>query len=381
MVLEVLSALKKFFATYPSRFMDRAHKYAGYWKGYSSVFFFVNIALALVVGALFPPLAAALRPLLPYVVFFTLFPAMMGVPVEGLSERGKRALRRRKAVYGERYFVEGLSERGKRALLVSAVVNFLVSPLIAYFWSGLFPIGVDPRLVVGWVLVFAVPSSVVMVVWTELSGGDRGTALAIQVMSLMVAILAIPLWMTLPAGVYVPADPVAMAITALWVIGLPFVAGVGARALVLHTDYGEEALENRIGPVLSSVSGIGMYLVMFIAISGEAPAILGNLHLVWVLALSTAIVYPLLLFLTMLVSKVSRLSYRDALPTWYATTSRDCIVALAVAATALGGLAVLPALVVPIFQTLLIYLIWEISVRIRRHVDSILFEIFPVDEY
>ena len=56
-----------------------------------------------------------------------LFPMMMGIVIEELK----------------------LVAKDKKIILVSIIINFILSPLLAYFWSKLFFVGFDPKFIAG----------------------------------------------------------------------------------------------------------------------------------------------------------------------------------------------------------------------------------------
>ncbi len=325
--------------------IQKIQRVSGFLKKYLPLFVFIDIVLALSTGLLFPSFVSTLSPLIPYGMFIMLFPMMMGIVIEELK----------------------LVAKDKKIILVSIIINFILSPLIAYFWAKLFFIGFDPKFIAGWILKLTVPCSAMMVAWTGLSKGKTETALVIQVASFLIAIFAIPLWMILLVGEYVPVDFLVIAKKILWIIVLPLIAGVGARELIIHRKYGKEVFKNDIKPFLPPISSIGMYFVIFIAISREATAIITNFHLVWILILSIFVVYPVLFGLSIIISKKSGISYENAIAIGFATTAKNHGITLALAITAFGGLSVLPPSIVPMFQVLLMMFIWKISPKIRSH--------------
>ena len=328
--------------------IQKIQRFSGFLKEYLPLFIFIDLILALSTGIFFPSFVSSLRFLIPYGMFVMLFPMMMGIVIEELK----------------------LVVKDKKILLIAIIINFIISPLIAYFWAKLFFVGLDPKFIAGWILKLTVPCSAMMVAWTGLSKGKTETALVIQVLSFLVAMFAIPLWMILLVGEYVPISFMFIAEKIFWILVLPLIAGIGVRELIIHKKYGKEVFKNDIKPFLPPISSIGMYVVIFIAISGEAAAILTNLHLIWILILSIFIVYPLLFVLSLVISKKSGISYENAIAIGFATTAKNHGITLALAITAFGGLSVLPASIVPMFQILLMLLIWKISPKIKKYFEG-----------
>lgn len=313
-------------------------------KEYLPLFIFIDIVLALIVGFTFPDFSKSVKFLVPYAMFVMLFPMMMGISIEELKEVAK----------------------DKKILGISIMINFVLSPIIAYLWARFFFTGLDPLFVAGWILKLVVPCSSMMVAWTGLSKGKTETALVIQVVSFLVAILAIPFWMTLLVGSYAPVSFMFMFEKILLIIVLPLVIAIATRELIIHKRYGKEVFQNDIKPFLPPTSSLGMFIIVFIAIAGEASAILKNLHLIWILTLSVFIVYPLLFLIAIGISKKFNVSYENAIAIGIGSTAKNHGITLAIALSTFGGLAVLPPSIVPMFQILLMLGIWKISPKIKR---------------
>ena len=185
----------------------KVQKTSKFLKNYLPLFIFIDIVLALLVGFIFPDFATSIKFLVPYAMFVMLFPMMMGIAIHELKEVAK----------------------DKKILGISMMINFVLSPIIAYLWARFFFTGFDPMFIAGWILKLVVPCSTMMVAWTGLSKGKTETALVIQVVSFLVAMLAIPLWMTLLVGSYAPVSFMFIFEKILWIIILPLVLAIATR--------------------------------------------------------------------------------------------------------------------------------------------------------
>ena len=107
--------------------IQKIQRVSGFLKKYLPLFVFIDIVLALSTGLLFPSFVSTLSPLIPYGMFIMLFPMMMGIVIEELI----------------------LVAKDKKIILVSIIINFILSPLLAYFWSKLFFVGFDPKFIAG----------------------------------------------------------------------------------------------------------------------------------------------------------------------------------------------------------------------------------------
>ncbi|MDZ7761589.1 MAG: bile acid:sodium symporter [Desulfovermiculus sp.] len=319
-----------------------------YLQRYLPLIIFVDLLAAIAVGSWYPDLVHSLKPLIPYGMMLMLIPIMMGIAIRELKQIAT----------------------DKKVILIAVLINFVLSPVIAYLWAELFFAGIDPGFIAGWILKLTVPCSGMMVAWTGLSGGKTETALIVQVLSFLVAIVAIPFWLTVLAGKFVVIDFWFIAQQIFWIIILPMIVGIGAREGLIIPKYGKEVFNKEIKPFLPPLSSIAMFFVIFVAVSGESVLILNNLNLFWILAASVFIVYPLLFLISIFVAKKSGLSYEYGIAIGFGTTAKNHGITLALATTTFGGLAVLPPSVVPMFQVLLMLGIWKLSPWVKRYFEK-----------
>ncbi len=318
--------------------------FSRFLKKYIPLITLLDILAALYVGTHYHTFTSSLNPLILPVVLLMLLPMMMTIVVKELK----------------------LVIRDKKIIIIASLINFVLSPLIGFIWAALFFNGLDPQFIAGWILKLTVPCSSMMVVWTGMSRGKTETALVIQVVSFLLATVAIPLWMTLLVGTYVSVDFWFFGKKIMLIIVLPMVAGASIRELLICRKYGKKFFKEEIKPFLPPISSVGMFMVIFIAVGGQASAIVDNLHLVGILLISIVLVYPLLLVLSLVVSKKAMIPYQDSIAIGFATTAKNHGIALALAVSSIGGLSILPSTIVPIFQVSLMMIIWKMSSRIEQ---------------
>mgnify|MGYP000600799952 CR=1 FL=1 len=319
-----------------------------YLQRYLPLIIFADLAAAITIGSWNPDLVHSLKRLIPYGMMLMLIPIMMGIAIRELKQIAT----------------------DKKVILIAVLINFVLSPVIAYLWAELFFTALDPKFIAGWILKLTVPCSGMMVAWTGLSGGKAETALIVQVLSFLVAIVAIPFWLTLLAGKFVVIDFWFIGKQIFWIIILPMIVGIGAREGLIIPRYGKERFNQEIKPFLPPLASIAMFFVIFVVVSGESAMILKNLDLLWILAISVFIVYPLLFLISIFVAKKSGLSYEYGIAIGFATTAKNHGITLALAATTFGGLSVLPPSVVPMFQVLLMLGIWKFSPWVKKYFEK-----------
>lgn len=325
----------------------KVQKFSAFLTKYLPILFIIDVTLSLTIGILFPSVVYALKSTVTFALFFVLFPMMMGIAFKEVKRVG----------------------RNGRILAISMGLNFIVAPIVAYLWAKLFFTGLDPLFIAGWILKITVPASSMMVAWTGIAHGKIETALLIQVLSFLIAIIMIPIWMTILVGTYVPVDFLYFTEQILIIIVVPMIVGLFVKTIIVKKR-NEKYFNTEIKPFLPPLSTLGMYYVIFVAIGQQASIIITHLDLIGILIVSICVVYPGLFALSIYISKKVGLPYKDAIAIGFGTTAKNHGITLVLAITTFGGLAVLPPSLVPIFQVILMIIITKLSPRIEKYFDS-----------
>ncbi len=318
-------------------------KFFAIMRKYLPLFVLIDIGLALLIGNAAPDALKALKPWVPVPLFFMLYPMMINFRVEHAT----KALRNPKVV------------------LAALAINFIISPpLAALFAHWFFPNG-DPYLIAGFILKVTVAGSGMVAAWTGFAKGRVETALTILATGLLLVIVAVPIWMVILVGQTVPIDLWLMVKQLLEIVVLPLLAGALTRRFILQR-YGP-ATYKKIQPALPTVSSLGMYFIIFIAVGMQAHNILTHPEIIWQLIPAMIILYSFLFILAIAYAKAAGLDFEDAIAIGYSTTGKNHSITLALAITSFGGLATLPPAFAPMVQIPLMILILKAAPWLHRH--------------
>jgi ACR3 family arsenite efflux pump ArsB len=306
----------------------------------------IVVCLALFIGYHFPAVRA-MKKIIPFLLFFMLLPMMITLRIENIAN----------------------ALRDFKLSVISIFVNFLIAPLLGALWAYLLFRNTDPFLAAGFILKVAVPCSGMVAAWTGYAKGKVESALLIVALSLLLAIIFVPFWMWVLAGIYVKIHPATMFKSILLIVVLPLAAGLFTRRLLVKR-YGKPSFV-KMAPIFPFISTCGMFLMQFTIIAPQAKLIVS--HFTWVILIFLGIVtlYPIIFILTILLSKWTRTGYGDGIALGYSVTARAHAITIGIATTTFGGtLAVLPAAVAPIMQILIMTSILTFSGRIQQFFEK-----------
>jgi ACR3 family arsenite transporter len=199
--------------------------------------------------------------------------------------------------------LNGLKEIRKslKAIYLSSFVNFIVYPLIAYI-IGYFFLQDQKAVWFGLVMLSLVPTSGMTIGWTYRTKGNITTSMAIISLSTIFACVflpfAIPLITKSILGEnYSEVSRLVILEKLFFIIIIPAILGFIIRKLIIKFG-GDEKFE-KVKPLNSSISALGVLVVTFLIMSLEATqSLTSNPQIFLVISIPTVIFYISILFLS-----------------------------------------------------------------------------------
>ena len=273
-------------------------------------------------------------------VFLIIYPMMVNVRFEALLRAG----------------------RNVRGVGIALLFNFVWAPLVGWLLASVFLS--DPLLVLGFLLVMVVPCSSMAIGYTGLAKGDLELATVVVALSFILAIVAVPFWMTIFASRYAVAVPMSDLMSSiLTVLVAPMILGYATRRVLLR--WLGPARFAGIAPLFPALSLVGMYSIVFLIFFGKADLILDRWQTVAILLVPNALFIGLSLAVLTWLDRRLGLGDAENMAVAFTTTGKTTGTAIAIATTAFSPLVAIPAATMPIFQILLMVLYLRSASRIR----------------
>jgi len=282
----------------------------------------------------------SIGPVTTVAVFLIIYPMMVNVRFEALLRAG----------------------RNLRGIGIALAFNFLWAPLVGWVLATVFLS--DPQLALGFLLVMVVPCSSMAIGYTGLAKGDLELATVVVALSFLLAIVAVPLWMTLFAGGFGITVPIGDLVTSiLTVLVAPMILGYATRRGLLR--WLGNVRFAAIAPLFPALSLLGMYSIVFLIFFGKASLILGQWQTVAILLVPNAIFMGLTLLVVTLIDHRLGMGYEEHMAVAFTSTGKNNATAIAIATTAFSPMVAIPAATMPIFQILLMVLYLRAAPRLR----------------
>ncbi len=273
-------------------------------------------------------------------VFLIIYPMMINLNLEALAKAG----------------------RNWRGLALSLVYNFVWAPVLGYLLAKGFLS--DPLLALGFLMVMVVPCSSMSIGYTGLAEGDVELATVTVALSFLVAVGAVPLWMSVFAGQYHVAVPIgSMLITILEVLVAPMILGYLTRLALVH-HYGKQKYR-QFQPFFPSLSLMGLFAIVIVIFFAKATTIVDKWQIILLLLVPEALFFLVTLIVITLLNRQMKISYKEHMALVFASTGKNNGTAIAIAATAFSPLVAVPAAVMPVFQIFFLVTYLKMADKVR----------------
>lgn len=318
---------------------------ADHVRKYLIIYTVVSLAIAIPVGYYTRAFTSANKSLFSDLVLIfailTIYPSMVQLKTEGL----------------------GKSFRSWKAIVVSMVYVFVLSPVIAF---TLAPSLGNGSVALGFVTANIVPASSASLGYVLIAGGSLELATALAVLSLAVAIPAIPIFLDIYSRNLAATAPITPIMTSvIFILVLPFIVGQLTR-FVLKRYRGSDFVGKTIKPHLSLATMLSMFALIFVLVDKEAGVIISRPEIVgYIIGYQTGIIVGLLL-LAIVVSRVLRLSYEDHQSVAFISVTKNQSVAAAIATMALSSSAALAPAIIPMIQPVIAIIYIHLEKPVRR---------------
>ena len=359
-----------------------ASHFKRYLLPYSILAIIAGVAVGYAYGSFFKANRSLISDAIIVLAILTIYPSMIQLKMERL----------------------GIAARKVREIVLSMILVFAVSPLLAMGFSTLLP---SQDVALGYVVSNVVPASSASIGYVLLAGGDIELATVLAVLSLAGSIVAIPAYLGAYASAVSVSLPMGKVMKALlYTLITPFILGQLTRHLLigrkarglahreallavagLREDGGSpdggvleryeslvrefrarfvEDLERSVKPHLSLITMISMLLLIALLGASRARLIVGRPYTTFEIIGMQAVMLAILLGVVTGVDRLIGVSYEENEAIAFISATKNQSLAAAIAVMALGpGAAVVPALI-PAVQAPVAIAYLHASPRLRK---------------
>jgi len=226
-------------------------------------------------------------------------------------------------------------------ILLTLVANWIVAPLVGTFLAGWLLPG-NEQLVVAVILLHASPCTAMVLVWGYLADGNQEqNVVNTSINTVTIIFLYAPmvgLLLSLQNVVYntsISVDWIGLLITVTVFIGLPILAGYPTKKIIIGRK-GEDWFNSVYREALGKVAIAALLVTLIILYSLNGGVMLQNPDKLLLVSIPLLISFSIILTYNILMTKLARLHYKEAVVTVLIGSSSHFEIAIATAITLFG---------------------------------------------
>ncbi|MFC1835739.1 arsenic resistance protein [Thermodesulfobacteriota bacterium] len=231
----------------------------------------------------------------------------------------------------------------------SLLINFCISPVLAYGVAYAASLSGEPSVMIGLLLFAMIPCGGMVPAYTGMLKGNVNLSVAITCVSLLMSVVIVPIWTKLLLGRTVPVPVVLVMTYLLAAIVLPMVLGIFTRRVVIE-NFGFLGFE-KLKSLLKLLPGYGLTLLIFVVFSTNGRLLFIEPFLIMKIIVPAACFLLILLFAGTVLSRILNSSPKDETALTISTSAKNNAVAIAVGGSAFGtDVATVIAIIGPVVQ-------------------------------
>ncbi|TWT06495.1 arsenic resistance protein [Planococcus sp. CPCC 101016] len=246
---------------------------------------------------------------------------------------------------------------------VSLLMNFVWTPLLAWFLASLF-LGEQPALYIGFIMLLVTPCTDWYLVFTGIAKGNLALSTAILPVNLILQILLLPFYLLLFGGTAGVVELSFLAESVFAVLLLPLLLAIATKRFLKS----RKCFSGISQPLLSALPVVFLSLAIAAIFASQGALLLDNLKSMWLLLI------PILLFFTVnfivgqKTGQLMKFSYEDKVSLNLTTLARNSPIALAIALTAFPDqpLIALTLVIGPLLELPILAVITQLLLVLRK---------------
>jgi arsenite transporter len=271
----------------------------------------------------------------------------------------------------------GKAFRNKKLLVLSLLQNWVIGPVIMWLLAVIF-LRDYPEYMIGVILVGLARCIAMVIVWNELSEGDREVAVGLVALNAVFQVLFyavyIYLFVTialnafgLVKGVNVHISMWEAAKTVFIFLGIPFLAGIITRYAVIAAK-GKAWLEQALIPKIAPVTLVALLFTIIVMFATQGNKIIASPLDVLIIAIPMTIYFFFMWFVTFFIAWKMNATYPQTAAVSFTAASNDfeLAIAVAIAIFGIGSGQAFATVIGPLLEVPILILLVNVALKFKK---------------
>lgn len=233
-------------------------------------------------------------------------------------------------------------KKNPKPIFITLFANWIIAPIVAALLANIFLKGYE-QLMVAIILLGSSPCTAMVLVWGKLADGNQEqNVITTSINTITIMFLYVPVVSLLTGIQNIQIDRWALFISALIFIGLPLVAGIISKRLIINNK-GENWFHDVYRPVVGKISIAALLMTLIVLFSLNGQVLLNNFDLLGLISIPLLLGFIIVVGINLILSRVFKLPYKEGIITVLIGSSSHFEIAIA-AAVSMYGVGSLAAL-------------------------------------
>lgn len=246
----------------------------------------------------------------------------------------------------------------------SLLINFLWTPLLAWFLASLF-LGDQSALYIGFIILMVTPCTDWYLVFTGIAKGNIALSTAILPVNLLLQIVLLPLYLLLFSGTTGKVELAFLMESISIILVLPLLLAIATKKSFKNPTWLNENLTAK----LNALPLIFLSLAIAAMFASQGTLLLGNLDLLGQLLVPILLFFTVNFIVSQTTGRLLNFSYTDKASLSLTTLARNSPIALAIAMTAFPDqpLIALTLVIGPLLELPVLAVLTQLLLALRKH--------------
>ena len=257
-------------------------------------------------------------------LFLMMYPAMLNLQASELKKLGKNP----------------------KPIILTIISNWLVAPFVGLAMVNIFLPGSSEsvrQLTVAIILLSSSPCTAMVLVWGWMAQGNQEQNVINTSLNTITIIFGYAPMVTLLTGIQnIRVDWILLLISIFVFIGLPLLLGIISKKLIIRSK-GENWFNETYRPIVGKISIIALLTTLIVLFSLNGDVLINNPDLLLLVSIPLLVGFVIVVGYNILITKLTKLKYREAVITTIIGSSShfEIAIATAIAMYGIGSVAAL----------------------------------------
>ena len=257
-------------------------------------------------------------------LFLMMYPAMLNLQASELRKLGKNP----------------------KPIILTIISNWLVAPFVGLAMVNIFLPGSSEsvrQLTVAIILLSSSPCTAMVLVWGWMAQGNQEQNVINTSLNTITIIFGYAPMVTLLTGIQnIRVDWILLLISIFVFIGLPLLLGIISKKLIIRSK-GENWFNETYRPIVGKISIISLLTTLIVLFSLNGDVLINNPDLLLLVSIPLLVGFVIVVGYNILITKLTKLKYREAVITIIIGSSShfEIAIATAIAMYGIGSVAAL----------------------------------------